>query len=70
MYVQDKQVFIPGEKKEWKPSDPKDFVRFVMGKLVRAEIKIFLHLTQYAWSIKLVWFPRFHLVVNIVNTAS
>ena len=41
MYVQDKQVFIPGQKKEWKPSDPKDFVRFVMGKLVRTEIKYF-----------------------------
>ena len=27
----DKPVSIPGEKKEWKPSDPKDFVRFVMG---------------------------------------
>ena len=30
--VQDKPVVIPGPKKEWKPSDPKDFVRFVMGK--------------------------------------
>ncbi|CAB4011296.1 PRKR-interacting 1 homolog [Paramuricea clavata] len=27
----DKPVVIPGQKKEWKPSDPKDFVRFVMG---------------------------------------
>lgn len=23
---------IPSPKKEWKPSDPKDFVRFVMGE--------------------------------------
>ncbi|XP_046841328.1 PRKR-interacting protein 1 homolog [Xenia sp. Carnegie-2017] len=27
----DKPVVIPEKKKEWKPSDPKDFVRFVMG---------------------------------------
>ena len=25
-------MVIPGPKKEWKPSDPKDFVRFVMGR--------------------------------------
>ncbi|XP_028400593.1 PRKR-interacting protein 1 homolog, partial [Dendronephthya gigantea] len=27
----DKPAYIPVPKKEWKPSDPKDFVRFVMG---------------------------------------
>ncbi|EDO44649.1 predicted protein, partial [Nematostella vectensis] len=27
----ERNVHIPETKKEWKPSDPKDFVRFVMG---------------------------------------
>ncbi|KXJ15973.1 PRKR-interacting protein 1 [Exaiptasia diaphana] len=27
----DKNVPIPEKRKEWKPTDPKDFVRFVMG---------------------------------------
>ncbi len=26
-------MLLPGQKKEWKPSGPKDFVRFVMGRL-------------------------------------
>jgi hypothetical protein len=47
VYLQDKPVLLPGQKKEWKPSDPKDFVRFVMGRLsTLLNIDLIFHLVS------------------------
>lgn len=32
MSIQDKPVEIPDKPKDWKPSEPPEFVRFYMGK--------------------------------------